>query len=86
MVRTQIQLTERQSSRLKEVAEHKGVSVAEVVRRAVDQALDQDSVSDRAERRARALAVVGRFRGTASDVSENHDQYLAEAYRHDHLR
>lgn len=79
MVRTQIQLTERQSRRLKTLAERKGVSVAELVRRAVDHTSDTSLMADEDEVRARALQVIGKYADTASDVSEEHDRYLAEA-------
>ena len=79
MVRTQIQLTEEQATKLKRVAADRGVSMAEVVREAVDRIPDRD---DRAERWARALAAVGKGhdRDGATDVSIRHDDYLAEAY------
>jgi Arc/MetJ-type ribon-helix-helix transcriptional regulator len=51
--------------------------MAEVVREAVDRALAEH---DRRERRRRALSVLGRFGGDASDVAANHDKYLDEAY------
>jgi hypothetical protein len=80
MVRTQIQLEERQVKRLKEMAEREGVSVAELIRRAIDQATDASLVADEEEVRARALAVVGKYVDTVSDVAERHDDYLAEAF------
>jgi hypothetical protein len=81
MVRTQIQLTEAQSQALKEKAARENVSMAELIRRAVDHWLQtRDSISLE-ERRQRALAVVGQFHSGKSDVSERHDEYLAEAYR-----
>ena len=38
MVRTQIQLTEQQNRQLKTLAHRKGISMAEVIRRAIDRA------------------------------------------------
>jgi len=81
MVRTQIQLTERQTRRLKAIANQRGVSVAELIRRAVDHALDAELLADKDEVRARALQVVGKYADTADDVSEQHDRYLAKAYQ-----
>jgi 16S rRNA U516 pseudouridylate synthase RsuA-like enzyme len=81
MVRTQIQLTEEQSRRLKRVAARKGVSVAELIRRSIDTALVSDDLPDRDEIKSRARAVFGAFADTRSDVSENHDQYLSEAFQ-----
>ncbi len=79
MVRTQIQLTERQSRRLKALAKRQGISVAELIRRAVDRASDAALAADEEEVRARALTVIGKYADTAPDVSEEHDRYLAEA-------
>jgi len=80
MVRTQIQLTERQARELKSVAHRQGVSVAELIRRAVDKALTADIIPDREEIRRRARQAVGRFSDTVTDVAEHHDDYLAEAF------
>lgn len=77
MVRTQIQLNEEQARALKEMAAKKGVSMAELIRRAVERILEED---EEAEKWRRALSVLGRFSDDASDVSTNHDKYLDEAY------
>lgn len=82
MIRTQIQLTEQQSVKLKELAAEYDVSAAELIRRAVDQFISTASsaqISD-AEQRRRALEVVGKFSSGVHDLSINHDRYLAEAY------
>ena len=80
MVRTQVQLTEQQADSLKKRADEEGVSLAELVRRGVEMYLrSSPQVSDE-ERRRRALAIVGRFAAKETDISENHDKYLAEAY------
>lgn len=84
MIRTQIQLTEEQSRRVKEIAEREEISMAEVIRRAVDAWLVEYSEMTMEEKRRRALAVVremdGMFHSGHSDISVNHDDYLAEAY------
>lgn len=79
MIRTQIQLNETQAAKLKRIAAARGVSMAEVIREAVDRLPDRD---DRDERWTRALAAVGkgRDRDGATDVSIRHDDYLAEIY------
>ena len=78
MVRTQIQLTKEQAERLKRVAAQRGESMAEVLRSLVDEHLmDEPS---RTERLRRALEVPGRFRSGRSDISEKHDDYLAEDF------
>ena len=81
MVRTQIQLTEEQYSKLKELAHRKGISISEVIRRSVDNIIASDTLPNRDEMRARARTVFGAFQDDKSDVSENHDIYLSEAYQ-----
>jgi uncharacterized protein with von Willebrand factor type A (vWA) domain len=77
MVRTQIQLTEDQARQLKAAAAVRGVSMAQLIREAVDQALIASS--DDARWRL-ALTAVGAFRSDGADVAVNHDKYLAEAF------
>jgi len=81
MIRTQVQLTEEQARALKEIAHRENASIAELTRRAIDQWLQTTGAIPMAERRRRALAVVGTFRSGQTDISERHDEYLAEAYR-----
>jgi hypothetical protein len=66
MLRTQIQITEKQASRLKALAARRGVSMAELVR--------QDEIY------RRALQAAGRVRSGTRDGSIRHDAYLAEEY------
>jgi hypothetical protein len=80
MIRTQIQVTEEQGQALHERAAQENVSVAELVRRAIDVLIQSDRPSLR-ERRARALEVAGRFASGRSDISTRHDEALAEAFR-----
>ena len=79
MVRTQIQLTESQSRRLRGAARRQGISLAEVVRRLIDVSLTGEE-SDRKQRYQRAAVAVGRFadRGGARDGAREHDRYLDE--------
>lgn len=80
MVRTQIQLTDEQARKLKEVAHQRKISMAEATREAIDQWLKATGSITSDERRKRAMAAVGKFHSGQSDVSERHDQYLAEAF------
>jgi hypothetical protein len=82
MIRTQVQLTESQMRDLKRIARREGVSMAEVVRRSVDSYIRTCDGPSREELVRRARSVVGRFRDREgkTDVSVNHDEYLAEAY------
>lgn len=80
MVRTQIQLTERQTTALKKMAAVQHRSVAELIRQAVDTLIKTGVAIDTEEKRKRALTIVGRFSSGKRDVSREHDKYLAEAF------
>ena len=80
MIRTQIQLTEEQSGRLKQVAAERCSSMAEVIRQGVDYFLRSAVTVKREERVARAMEAAGRFHSGKSDVSVRHDDYLADDY------
>ncbi|MGH2819878.1 MAG: CopG family transcriptional regulator [Actinomycetota bacterium] len=77
MVRTQVQLTEEQFRRLKRLAADRGVSIASLVREAVDRHL---TGTEEEARWDRFFAVVGRFRSGRRDVGEGHDRYLADDF------
>jgi len=80
MVRTQIQLTEKQAKAVKKMASAQGVSVAELIRRAVDNIVNSSTTADTEERKRRALDIVGKFRSGRKNVSKEHDLYLTEIY------
>lgn len=78
MIRTQISLTPQQMARLRAESFRRGVSIAQLIREAVDQTLLGEEWE---ARKARALAAVGCITDdAATDVSVNHDKYLAEIY------
>jgi hypothetical protein len=77
MIRTQISITEEQARRLRRAAAGRDVSIAHLVREAID-AYVADGEGDRQSRVERALAAAGRFDSRLTDVSERHDDYLAE--------
>ncbi len=84
MMRTQIQLTPAQHRRLKRWAASLGISLAEAVRRCVEERLDRgDGASSRSELVRQALEIAGRYEdpAKASDVAREHDRHLARAYR-----
>lgn len=78
MVRTQVQFTEEQFVALKRLSAREGVSLAELVRRGVDQVLAAAGGVERQDRIHRALAAAGRFHSGRGDLSRNHDEYFAE--------
>jgi hypothetical protein len=80
MVRTQIQLTEAQAEGLKRLSHATGRSMADLIRGSVDQLLAAGPDPEREERKRRAIAAIGCLEGGPEDLSERHDDYLAEAY------
>lgn len=84
MVRTQVQFTEEQRRQLKSRAARLGVSLAEVVRRCVDERLSADkSLSGRKAMVREALAVFGKYEDPEglSHIATDHDRHLSEVYR-----
>ena len=82
MVRTQVQLTVEQYKALKNLATRRQVSVAELVRQSVDMLIESSESISKEERIRRALSIVGRFHSgeKGANISENHDDYLADIY------
>ncbi len=80
MIRTQIQLTEKQIAALKRLSGSSGRSVADLVREGVDVLLRSGSETVLAQRRAQALEAVGQFASGHSDVSSEHDRHLGEVF------
>ena len=77
MVRTQVQLTDEQVRGLKEAAAAQGVSMAEVIRVAVDRHLGSAATGSV---KRRAIESIGGFRSGRRDVGTEHDKYLADAF------
>lgn len=78
MVRTQVQLTQSQAEALRRLSAENGLSIAALIRQAVDDLLKNGG--DREEMIRRALAVAGKFRSGKKDISVEHDRYLAEDF------
>ncbi len=79
MIRTQIQLTARQADELKRWADERGVSMAAVIREAIDEHLSRRGRPSREDTVARAIAAAGCARSGSGDVSRRHDDYFADA-------
>jgi hypothetical protein len=86
MVRTQIQLTEAQAKALKTIAAREGISMAEVIRRALDKAVQAEKLPDREEIKRRAIAAIGCGHADVTDLSTRTDEYFAEALVNDRIR
>lgn len=80
MIRTQVQLTNDQLEALRRRARRDNVSIAELVRRAIDTFTRLEPPGDRVLR-DRAARVSGRFASGVRDTSSRHDEVLADAFR-----
>ena len=82
MIRTQIQLEEKQYQKIKEMAATYDVSMATLIRQSVDLWIEKEAKPNREELKQRALSVIGIAEDIdgATDVSVNHDKYFDEAY------
>jgi predicted DNA-binding ribbon-helix-helix protein len=79
VVRTQISLTEEQLDRLTRLAAERSMSMAALVRQAVDHVLID---ADRDRRVDGAIQLVRRrgFRSGRSDIGREHDRYLEDTF------
>lgn len=80
MVRTQIQLTDEQAKKIRELSATSRESVAALIRKAVDQFLVSGN-PDRSSLYRQAEAVVGKYESDSNDVSIHHDRYLEGAFK-----
>lgn len=80
MVRTQVQLTEEQATIIKGIAAARHISMAEVIRQAINLVIRTDTSAGYEEKKRKAIDVVGKFSSGKHDVSVEHDKYLAGAF------
>ena len=80
MVRTQIQLTEEQAEKLREIAMKNRKSIASLIRSAIDQFLQSNKI-DRFSLYEQARSVIGKYQSDKDDIAVEHDKYLNEDYR-----
>ena len=81
MERTQISLEEQQADLLRRLARARGVSMAHLIRDAVDLAYGSAVMPPRREELwDRALSTMGIGSGDGAPASEEHDRYLDEIY------
>ena len=81
MIRTQVQLTEKQARALRTLAKTRQSSVTGLIRQSIDQLIQHAGHAKDAERRRRAIAAAGRFHSGQSSISTEHDRFLTEAYQ-----
>ncbi len=79
MIRTQIQMEEDQIKWLRAEARARGVSVSQLIREGVALFRDREERFPE-DKKKKALDAIGRFSSDVPDVSERHDDYLAEAF------
>jgi hypothetical protein len=85
MVRTQVYFSEEQHRALRQAARREGISMTALLRRMVErELLGRFQSQDYAKDAIMALADLGR--SGRSDISENHDEALAEAFRDETIR
>jgi hypothetical protein len=80
MIRTQIQLHEKQVAMLKKMAAANHKSMAEIIRQSIDFYAKAKYEDTDKQRRNRAIAATGQFSSGVNDLSASHDAYLAEAF------
>ncbi|MBW2368987.1 MAG: CopG family transcriptional regulator [Deltaproteobacteria bacterium] len=80
MVRTQIQLTEEQAQKLRELSLSNRESVASIIRKAIDRFLITGK-PDHMVLYRQASTIVGKYKTEKPDISVHHDTYLEEAYK-----
>lgn len=78
MIRTQISLSPEQMRRARSEARRRGVSLAELVRQALNRTLDE---APDAQVRERAKQATGGFRSGHRRTSDHHDEVLSAAVR-----
>jgi hypothetical protein len=80
MVRAQIQFTEAQLQALRTLSAKTGRSIADIARDAVTMYLGRHSAPAPELVAERAIEIAGQFSSGQSDISSDHDRYLAEAF------
>ncbi|MCC6585884.1 MAG: CopG family transcriptional regulator [Bryobacterales bacterium] len=80
MVRTQIEITEEQAAGLRTLSVERRQPVAELIRMCIDSFLRNEAVVGREHKIAQAKSAAGRFASSRTDISAEHDKYLAEAF------
>ena len=79
MIRTQVQFTEDQYRKLKEISKSNHKSLSAIIRQAVDQLL-LTRKPDRTALYRHAGTLVGKYRADKTDIAIQHDKYLDEAF------
>jgi hypothetical protein len=79
VIRTQVSLTEEQMRRLRREARRRRVSLAAIVREAIDRAVPNEDVA-RSDRVSALLGVAGAGASGTGTVAREHDTVLTERW------
>jgi len=81
MVRTHIQLTDKQAEILKKKAREQKTTVAAIIRGAIERMIIMErNIPDEKQKR-RAITAAGKFTTGLKNLARQHDNYLDESYR-----
>ena len=78
--RVHLLLDEPRYRRVAALARTRGISVAAVIREAIEQTIPEED-ADRLARQRRAFALAGAFDSSQRDTAERHDEVLSEQPR-----
>ena len=82
MIRTQIQLDEATYREIKMIAYEQGKSMSSVVREILQKELGESEPKKKKKKLTMAdFPWVGKYKAGKSDISERHDDYLAEDFK-----
>ncbi len=79
MIRTQIQLNDKQERALRNRAADEGRSMADLIRDGVDRLLVDQGDQDTEAVKRRSIDALGRFRSGTTDLGSGHDRYLSDS-------
>ena len=78
MVSTEVKLTDEQSAALEKLAKELNIPLPDLILKGVDHVLQSIRTIPSEAQKQRARSIAGRFRSGLSDLSKQHDKYLAE--------
>ena len=81
MKRTQVQLTEKQYKTIKEISSSRNISMAEVIREAIDWYCPNKAIFANKEKIQKAIGIMGKYRSGHQDISKDHDRYLRQDFK-----
>ena len=80
MAHAEVELTEAQMARLRDLSRTRQVPVSDLVSAAVDNLLSTHDHPGKTERQMRLRSLSGCFHSGLNDLSKNHDAYLEDSF------